>query len=231
MNPATRIRLRLLDAFGLAIGGTEVQLPSSSQLVVALLASRNRPMNRSVVAGTIWPTASEARALSCLRSALYRMPGRARILETAGQDLALSRAVEVDLREAHALARSVVRSPIGPDGIEGALELLGRDLLPDWDAIWLEPSRVQFRTARVRALEALSRRLRHSGRHAEAVDAARAAALAEPDSETAERALFEALVAEGNAALAIRERNAFRKRLWQEFGVKPSLDFDGIGSW
>lgn len=230
MNPATQVRLRLLDAFGLTIGGADVQLPTSSQLVVALLASRDRPMNRSVVAGTIWPTASEARALSCLRSALYRMQGRARIVNSTGQELVLSSAVEVDLRDALGVARDAVRSPTGGDGVDRALELLGRDLLPDWDAIWLEPARLRYRTLRVRALETLSRRLREAGRHAEAVDAARSAVMAEPDSETAEGALIEALLAEGNAALAIREHNAFRKRLWREFRVVPSLDFDSLAS-
>jgi hypothetical protein len=73
----------------------------------------------------------------------------------------------------------------------------------------------------------MSRRLRQAGHHAEAVDAARAAVVAEPDSETAEGALIEALMAEGNAALAIREFSAFRKRLWREFRVRPSLEGGG----
>jgi len=224
MQPAARIRLRLLDAFGLTVGDTEVQLPVSAQHVLALLASRDRPMHRSVVAGTIWPSRSEPRALACLRSALHRLHARAPIIDVTGHDLALSGSVEVDLREAQAIARESGREPGNPDGIEPVVDLLGRELLPDWDAIWLEPARQRHRVVRVRALEALSRRLSQAGRHAEAVDAARAAVSAEPDSETAEGALIEALVAEGNPVLAIRELDAFRKRLWREFRVRPSLE-------
>jgi DNA-binding SARP family transcriptional activator len=227
MKPPPRIRLRLLDAFGLTVNGAEVQVPSSSQLVISLLASRDRPIHRSVVAGTIWPGASERRALASLRSALYRMRSRATIVDVTGQVLALSGSIEVDLREAQAIARDVLHDPVNPDRVEPVVDLLSRELLPDWDAIWLEPVRQRYRVVRVRALEAMSRRLRQAGHHAEAVDAARAAVVAEPDSETAEGALIEALMAEGNAALAIREFSAFRKRLWREFRVRPSLEGGG----
>jgi DNA-binding SARP family transcriptional activator len=223
MKPPARTRVRLLDTFGLTVGDREVDVPVRCQLVVALLASRDRPTHRSVVAGTLWPSRSESRALACLRSALHRLHARAPIVRVAGNTLSLSTGVEVDYREAEALAREVMREPVDA-AAEPVVDLLGRELLPDWDAIWLEPARQRHRVLRVRALEALSRSLRQAGRHADAVDAARAAVAAEPDSETAEGALIAALVAEGNPALAIREFNHFRKRLWREFRVRPSLE-------
>jgi DNA-binding SARP family transcriptional activator len=224
MNSTARTRIRLLDTFGLTVGAREVDIPGSSQQVVALLASRDRPMHRSVVAGTLWPGRSESRALACLRSALHRLNARAPIVRVAGNVLGLTAGVEVDFLEAQAVARDVVRDPVDADEAEPLVDLLGRELLPDWDAIWLEPTRQRHRVMRVRALEALSRALSTAGRHADAVDAARAAVAAEPDSETAEGALIAALVAEGNSALAIREFNHFRKRMWREFHVRPSLE-------
>lgn len=224
MKSTARTRIRLLDSFGLTVGGREVDVTVSSQLVIALLASRDRPMHRSVVAGTLWPSRSESRALACLRSTLHRMNVRAPVVSVSGKVLSLSAGVEVDLREAQAVARDIVHGPVDTTDAEQTVELLARELLPDWDAIWLEAARQRHRILRVRALELLSTALRQAGRHADAVDAARAAVAAEPDSETAEGALIAALVAEGNSALAIREFNHFRKRLWREFRVRPSLE-------
>jgi two-component SAPR family response regulator len=106
--------------------------------------------------------------------------------------------------------------------------VLGRDLLPDWEQDWIEPEREHFRQLRLRALDALAERLTLAGRHAEAVEVAQTALIVEPLSETAERALIEAFVDEGNEALAVREYETFRRRLWHDLRLRPSADLDQI---
>ena len=72
------------------------------------------------------------------------------------------------------------------------------------------------------ALEALSRRLVELGRYADAVEAAIAAIAAEPLRESAQRALIEAHLSEGNWVEAHRGFVTYRDLLRRELGVSPS---------
>ena len=144
-----------------------------------------------------------------------------------GEIIALARDVRVDLREAIGLARAVTRGGL-PDQVEPVVELLCQELLPDDDSVWIEAERQRFRHLRLCALDALAGRLTAAGRHSEAVEAAQVAIVIEPASEQAEATLVRALVAEGNAALAVREWQAFRARLWRELRVRPAHEFDEV---
>ena len=59
--------------FQLVEGEAEVALAEGSQRLLAFLAIRERPVNRLLVAGTLWPDATESRAHASLRSALARL--------------------------------------------------------------------------------------------------------------------------------------------------------------
>jgi DNA-binding SARP family transcriptional activator len=72
------------------------------------------------------------------------------------------------------------------------------------------------------ALEALSRGLSCSNRHADAVAVALSAINAEPLRESAQRALIEAHVREGNWVEARRAFVSYRALLRRELGVSPS---------
>ena len=65
-GPPTSVEVRLLGAFRLTVDSVETQLPGGAQRLVALLAVHGRH-TRSRAAGTLWPEASETRALGCLR--------------------------------------------------------------------------------------------------------------------------------------------------------------------
>jgi DNA-binding SARP family transcriptional activator len=218
--------LQLLDRFRLVWDGVDVDVPPQSAIVVAYLAISERPIHRSVLAGSLSPALSERRALAALRSALYRI--RAPVVVAEGDLLRLAHDVRVDLRESITLARSLLRAGAPPDPIEPIIQELGRELLPNDDGAWVEAERQRFRHLRLSALDALASALTDDGRHAEAVEAAQLAVAIEPASEAAESTLVRALIAEGNAALALREWMAFRARLWRELRVRPTSEFEEV---
>jgi len=69
-----RSKVSLLGGFQLWWSGSEqVGVPRASQRLVAFLAIRGWVASRAVVAGTLWPDATETYACSYLRSALARL--------------------------------------------------------------------------------------------------------------------------------------------------------------
>jgi len=198
-----------------------VALPMSAQRLVAFLALHNRLLLRSFVAGSLWLDTPEERAQANLRSALWRLHRCNRdLVEVRGKQLRLSPEVEVDLREAEALARSAL-SDSDPDIHELAPGRLGDDLLPDWYDDWVLMEREQFRQLRLRALDALCERLTRGGRLGEALDVGLSALVGEPLRESAHRAVIRIHLADGNPAEAIRQYRLCR-RLLGELGVQPS---------
>lgn len=226
MPDGERVALELLDRFRVVWDRVEVDVPPQSATVLTFLAIQNRPVHRSVVAGTLWPDLPEHRALADLRSALYRI--RVPVVHSSGTLLELRPEVRVDLREAMELARGLVRAAPAPERIEPIIDLLGRELLPDGDGVWIEPERERYRHLRMRALQAIAGRLTRAGRHAEAIEVAEVAVAIEPISETAQAALICAFVAEGNEALAVRQHETFRRRLWRELRLRPTHSFDQL---
>jgi DNA-binding SARP family transcriptional activator len=222
--------LEILDRFRLRAATIDIDVPPRSAMVLAYLAIRDRPVRRSVVADALWPALTERRALASLRSSIYRLhaPAPGPIVRATGESLELVPWLRVDLRDAIILARDLATTDRVPSSVERVMGVLGRDLLPDWEQDWIEPEREHFRQLRLRALDALAERLTLAGRHAEAVEVAQTALIVEPLSETAERALIEAFVDEGNEALAVREYETFRRRLWHDLRLRPSADLDQI---
>jgi DNA-binding SARP family transcriptional activator len=98
------------------------------------------------------------------------------------------------------------------------------DLLPGWYDDWALMERERIRQRLLHALEALSVRLACLGRFGDAVDAALLAVGAEPLRESAQRALIEAHVAEGNLTEARRTYLVYRDLIRRELDVEPSSD-------
>ena len=218
--------VELLDRFRLAWGGREVAVQPRGVLLIAFVALHDRPVHRSMVAGTLWPLMSERRALAALRATLHRI--EAPIIASNGDHLALEPGAKVDLHDATTMAREVARSGALPAEIEPIFDALKRELLPDCDGVWIEPQRERYRHLRLAALDALAGQLTAAGRFTEAVEAAQLATTIEPASETAETALISSLLAEGNEALAVREYEAFRRRLWRDLRIRPAQGFDEL---
>lgn len=211
------VSLRLLGGFELRVGDETMAVPSTTRRVIAFLALRDRPVNRSYVAGNLWLDKNEQRANANLRSALWRLPhADGPIVLTKGSDVWLNDAVHVDTRRVAALAR---RAPTDDDF---EVEVPSGALLPDWTDDWLVLERERLRQLQLNALEVRSDRLTDRGEFAPAVDAAWAAITIEPLRESAHRCLVRAHLAGGNAVEALRHYRFFTGYLAEEVGLAPS---------
>jgi DNA-binding SARP family transcriptional activator len=226
----TPVRLGLLGGFRLLVEAEEVPLPVNAQRLLSFLALHGRPLMRTFVFGTLWANSTEEHAGGSLRSALWRLPQDTHALVALTSDhLELSPTVAVDLREGEALAHKVLDPSQALDDIaEVNEEVLNADILPGWTEDWVLLERESYHQLRLRALEALCRRLSAEGRPGQAVQAGIAAVAGEPLRESARNALIEAHLAQHNVAAAIREYDAFRELLWSELKLAPSRDMRAL---
>ena len=90
----------------------------------------------------------------------------------------------------------------------------------------LERERIRQRV--LHAFEALSAHLVLAGRYAEAVDAAMTAMSVEPLRESAQRALLQAHLAEGNLVESRRCYSTYRDLVRRELGVEPGAELTAL---
>jgi DNA-binding SARP family transcriptional activator len=226
----TPVRLDLLGGFRLSIEAEEVPLPMNAQRLVCFLALHDQPLLRTFVGGSLWGESSDSHAGGSLRSALWRLKSAPYpLVDLTSDHIVLSPEVAIDLREGRALAHRVLDPSQDLDGIaEVNEEVLSADLLPDWTDDWVLMERESYHQLRLRALEALCRRLSAKGRFGQAVQAGVAAVSGEPLRESARLALIEAHLAERNVGAALREYEAFRQLLQDELGLEPSEDIRAL---
>ena len=217
------LQLCLLRGFELRLNGELIQLPLSSQRVLAFLALHDRPLQRLYVAGMLWLDASEEHANGSLRTALWRLRRpSARLVDATTTHLALADDVEVDARVAKGIAKSLIDPVSGtchavPEALVGSGEIL-----PDWYDDWVLMEREHFRQLRLHALETLCVEMTSEGRFAEATEAGLAAVEGEPLRESAHRAVIAVHLAEGNPGEALRQYRFFRRLLKEQLGLEPS---------
>jgi DNA-binding SARP family transcriptional activator len=190
--------------------------------LVIFLSLQAHPLQRSHVAGTLWPETSDQRASANLRSALWRLNQLGcQLIVAKGSCLGIAPGVRIDLHENAARARQLLRDENSDiDDLDDSL--FYSDLLPDWYDDWLVIERERFHQLRLRALECLCERLTAIGGYARAVEAGLAAVAAEPLRESAHRALVKVHLAEGNLAEAVRQFEFYRRILKDELGLSPS---------
>jgi DNA-binding SARP family transcriptional activator len=222
----TPVRLALLGGFRLRVETEDVRLPMNAQRLVCFLALHDQPLLRTFVSGSLWGDATDLRAGGSLRSALWRLRRATHpVVELTSDHIALAPTVAVDLREGEALAHKVLDPSQDLDNVaEVNEEVLSADLLPDWTDDWVLMERESYHQLRLRALEALCRRLSAKGRFGQAVQAGIAAVSGEPLRESARHALIEAHLAEHNVGAALREYDGFAQLLREELGLDPSDD-------
>jgi DNA-binding SARP family transcriptional activator len=185
-------------------------------------------VQRSYVAGKLWPESSEERALASVRSALWRANQPAiPLVRAIDSRLELWPGVRVDAREAAAQAtRLIERREIRDAGEPGALAC--GELLPDWYDDWLVIERERLRQLRLHGLEALATRLIEQRRYGEAAQAALLAIAAEPLRESAHATLIHVHLAENNPGEALRQYELFRDLLGRELGLRPSAQLAAL---
>jgi len=212
------------------VGTQRREVPEGSKQLLAFVALRRRRVERRHVAGTLWPFGDDERAAGNLRSALWRLRRAGINVLVADQgSLALSAHVTVDVHVVDQWATRLIRGTmLDPDLVLSPSVSDALDLLPSWYDDWALMERERIRQRLLHALEALSARLTRLGRFGEAVDAALLAVSAEPLRESAQRALIEAHIAEGNLAEAHRSYVSYRDRIRRELGVEPSNDLSAL---
>ncbi len=222
-------RVTVLGSFSVTAHGDPVPLESDARRVVAYLAVHRRPQRCPALAADLWPGLPAAAAAALLDQSL--VAAAPLVTDAADGTVALDPAVAVDLDEAMALVRELAIVPGHPDSVPADLPvatvLLGADVLPDWTEAWLPVERERFRQIRLNALEELSSALTASGRFADAVVTARAAAHTAPSREGARRALIEAHLAQGDIAEAVAEYDEYQELLRSSVGAPPMSGFDG----
>lgn len=222
---AVQPELSMLGGFVLRLDGARVEVPDSSQRLLVYLALRDRPQQRHVVAGDLWPDSTEARAAANLRSSLWRIPRTGAVPLVITQDHALSIAAHVcvDVRQVESLGWSLVQDP------ELTIPTLDRtafyaELLPGWYDDWVIVERERLAQLRLHFLEALTYSLIRSGHLAEALDVGLRLVASDPLRERSQRALITAYRAEGSHGQAARQLQRFRALMVETFHCEPSDD-------
>jgi len=210
----------------LTVGRQRWEVPKGSKQLLVLVALRRRRVERRWAAGTLWPFADEERAAGNLRSALWRLRrARIDILVADKWSLALNTDVLVDLHLMDERAARLIEGRAEDDDLAISPSWADAlDFLSGWYDDWALMERERVRQRILHALEALSEKLASMGRFADAVEAAILAVSAEPVRESAQRALIEAHIAEGNLVEAHRCYQSYSDLLHRELGVSPSGD-------
>ncbi|MGH3832697.1 MAG: AfsR/SARP family transcriptional regulator [Pseudonocardiaceae bacterium] len=227
------VQLTLLGGFECVHEGYSVALPLGSQRLLALLALRDSGIHRTVAGGLLWPDSIPGRAAANLRSALWRgrRLGTTIMIYSAGPRLRLAPTVDVDLRRILDQHRHLSDSQASCHSISDHLalvEVLTRQLLPEWSEDWLQFERGRWQQFRLHALENLAGQLLTERRYLNALQTALAATAIEPTRETAHRIVIEVHLAEGNTASALTHYQHYRELLQRELGVAPSARLDQL---
>lgn len=216
--------IHVLGGFVVVAAQQHLRMPSNAQRVLGYLAVTGTEQRRDTVATHLWPLASAERALSNLRTALWRVRQAHPWIVSSRRDwVRLDDRVAVDYAALTERARRHLAQPELEEDLLGlAPHLLEADLLPGWDEEWLLLERERHRQLRMHVLESLSARLTLRGEYARAIDIACAAIRIEPLHESAHAALISAHVAEGNRTEAIRHFRAYSQLLDDELGLTPA---------
>lgn len=231
--PTASPSIGLLGSFSVCVDHCTVALPSNAQRVLGYLAVSGLEQPRDSIATHLWPDAAPDRAMSNLRTALWRVRRAHPAIVRARRDsVRLEDDVSVDYELLTAKARQIIADD-GPDEsvIDLAPDLLEIELLPGWDEEWLLMDRERYRQLRIHALESLSGLLTARGLFGRAIDVACAAIRVEPLHESAHAALITAHMAEGNRTEAIRHFRSYSRLLAEETGLSPSPRLEHLLTW
>jgi predicted ATPase/DNA-binding SARP family transcriptional activator len=206
------------------------------QWLLALLTLRaGRELGRLWLAGTLWPNSPEPQALASLRISLNdlrRALGAAadRLGAPTTQTLCLDlTGAEVDVLAFDQAVTRAARDPLrGEPALEAAIALYRGPLLEGWMEEWVFQERQAREQTYLGALETLAGRALASGEPAAAVRHLRRALAVDPLTDTAQRALMQALAASGDYAAATQVYRDFRLLLHRELNAQPAPDTETL---
>ena len=219
-------RLDLLGTLSYWDGSRAVPLHGSAGAVVALVALSPTPVERAVVAGTIWGEVGESRANGNLRSTLWRLRKAADgLVDERHGRLEIDPDVSVDHRDVAAWADRLIRGAATDADLDRRISPVDMELLPGHYDDWVVFERERLRQRLLHAVEALALAQARAGRYGDAIESAMVAIAADPMRESAHRVAVECHLAEHNVVEAYREQSAYVAIMDRELGISPSEDF------
>jgi len=206
--------------------GRRITVPEGSKRLLVFVALHQGRIDRRHAAGTLWPVGGDERAAGNLRSALWRLKGAGiELIEADKHSIQLRHDTMVDVQVLRAWSGRILTNSTEPGDLR--LPTWSPDdveLLPGWYDDWIIFERERTRQRIMHAMETLSRRLAKLGRHADAVEAALYAVRVDPLRESAQSALVEVHVSEGNLTEARLAFAAYSDLLRDELGVTPGRE-------
>jgi predicted ATPase/DNA-binding SARP family transcriptional activator len=224
------------------VGGSRVEGGLPGRLGRALLAylvlNRHRPVTRSELVDALWTEKAPrdpAGTLSTLLSSLRRALGPELLTGRSELRLELPEGSEVDVEiAAEALRRARAALPDDPERACGqaqaALDIYEGDLVPVFDAPWLDEHRRSQEEEQLEALELLAEAsLAAAGDGVSRAQlAARRLVEVAPFRESGHALLMRAHAARGNHAEALRAFDRLRVLLREELGSTPSPELRAL---
>lgn len=218
--------IHLLGGFDVHVNGVPLARLRSrkGQVLIALLAVRaGKPVDRSWLAGTLWPDSSEAQALAGLRQTLADLR---RALGSAASTIENSSArslvfqpgaIDVDVAQFDAAVQRA-----DPESLELAVRLYGGPLLAGSsdEAIWNE--REQRDVAFTRVLETVAQNRSEAGDIDGAIDCYRRLVAQDPYRESAVQSLMKLNAQKGDYPEAYVAYRDLRSRLSHDLRTPPS---------
>jgi predicted ATPase/DNA-binding SARP family transcriptional activator len=226
-HAAPPLAIRLFGPFEVRVNGVPIPRLRSrkGEWLLALLALRAGAVERNWLAGTLWPDsaaihalASLRRSLTDLRRALGPEAGclRAPTPRTLCLDLS-GAAVDVVAFDA-AIARGDLPS------LESAVSLYQCPLLEECAETWAFEERQAREQAYLGALETLAAHAMARGDPGAAEHPLRLAVAVDPSRESSQRALMQALAADGSYAAALLVYRDLRLLLHRELNATPDSE-------
>ena len=226
--PSSQLQIRLFGGFDAYRGGTPLPRARTRKEVwlLALLTFRpGQSVDRSWLAGTLWPDTTEERALAYLRSSLYDLrrvlgPDAHRLYSAPSRTVRLDLAgASVDMLEFDSL---IDRGDGG--SLERATALYRGPLLEGCTEEWVRAERQPRHEACLQALETLAAARGVSGDIHESARLLHRAIGLDPLRESAHRALMGALARCGDYAAVDRQYRDLRRALLDEVNAEPAQE-------
>lgn len=217
-------KLQLLGFWQLRRNGQPTNVGGRQQRVIAALAVLG-PRPRSLLAGTLWPEATEERAAGNLRASVFRINHeQPEVITECSHALAIDERVQVDLTR----MRRSLDHPGSAREPDVATALLRADLLPGWYEDWVLYEQERWRDSRTTALESLAQFHLDRSTLPAALAAARAAIALDPLRENSRALLVRIFLAQGDLGSAVKAQQTYRAELAAALGTRPSPGFEAL---
>lgn len=220
------LEVQLLGHLALADSGQRVGEVRNPRLIAYLLLNRDRPLERTEVAYTLWPDSSDAQALTNLRRELHALR---RALPDAERLLAVERRTirwrpdgpfHLDVASFEDAVEHAVTG--GVDGLRAAVAMYRGDLLPGVYDDWIEPHRDRLRTKMLETVDALATALEERREYRAAMQELSRLVAIDPLAESRYQALMRVAALVGDRTAGLRAYHACVSALRDELGVAPS---------